>query len=93
VEDANSGRFSSYVLMNTVIISPFSKKMKNGERNPKNYPHWNEVTRLLRENGISTVQVGVTGEESIGADVVFHNLTLEQLKNLLDAADTWGVGR
>jgi ADP-heptose:LPS heptosyltransferase len=73
----------------TVIISPFSQKMRNGKRNPKNYPFWTEVVNALRNNGVKTIQVGVSGEDDIGADERHNNLPLEQLAELVKSCDTW----
>ena len=75
--------------MKTVIISPFSKLLRNNERNPKNYPFWKDVVGLLKEKGIHIIQIGVLGEEQIGAHEVKLNLKLKELETLLDKSDTF----
>ena len=75
--------------MKKVIISPFSQKLRNNEINPKNFPHWKEVVNQLKINGIHTIQIGVHGEEDIGADETFFNLKLKELEKLLKEANTW----
>lgn len=68
-----------------IIISPYSKQLKNGKRNPKEYPHWNELIALINE---PIVQVGVTGEKQLVPDFR-PNLSLVQLKELLQECRTW----
>lgn len=75
--------------MRTVIISPYSQKLRNGNINPKNYPYWADVVRLLRQNGIKTIQVGVSGEDSLQMDETFLDLPLKKLQELTMHADTW----
>lgn len=77
--------------MKTVIISPFSRGLRNGARNPKNYPHWKEVVTLLRENSVKVIQVGVEGEEDIGADEWKKNMRLADLTQLVKSANTWAA--
>lgn len=72
-----------------ILISPFSRKLRNNQNNPKNYPHWRKVVEILRSSGIKIIQVGEAGEELIGANDVAHNLPLEKLKELVLACDTW----
>ena len=43
-----------------IIISPYSKPLRNGLNNPKNYPYWKELISLINEE---IIQVGVDGEE------------------------------
>jgi ADP-heptose:LPS heptosyltransferase len=72
-----------------VLISPFSSKRRNGKPNAKNYPWWPEVVKGLRAAGVRTVQIGVEGEEEIGADDRKVGLSFDQLRQLLDAVDGW----
>ena len=57
--------------------------------NPKNYPFWEDVVKLLRSKGYYVIQVGVSGELQIGANEVRYDLSLKDLKKLLDEVDTW----
>jgi len=75
--------------MKTIIISPYSKLMRNGTKNPKNYPYWVELVRLLHEKGYHTIQVGVAGEEPIGAKEIHIGLPLRKLEGMIKKCDIW----
>ena len=69
-----------------IIISPYSKKLRNGKTNPKNYPYWKELIPLIRYDTI--IQIGVTGEEQLVEE--FHkDLNLQQLAELVQECRTW----
>lgn len=75
--------------MKTVLISPYSKKLRNEKMNPKNYPYWVEVVKLLKEKDVRVVQVGMEGEEPLGADEFIMNKKLKELSILIANCDTW----
>lgn len=81
--------------MKKVIISPYSKKLRKfipnepDRINPKNYPYWKEVVSTLKNSGVYVIQVGVSGEEVIGANETRFNLKLNELKTLLMDCDAW----
>ena len=68
-----------------IIISPYSKTLRSGKTNAKNYPYWKELIRLIDE---PIVQVGIDGEEQL-VDDFRKNLSLIQLGNLVDQCRTW----
>ena len=68
-----------------IIISPYSKALKNGKRNAKNYPYWKELIRLIDE---PIVQVGIDNEEQL-VDDFRKNLLLDELGSLVDQCKTW----
>ena len=68
-----------------IIISPFSKTLRNGKTNPKNYPYWKELIRLIDE---PIVQVGIDGEEQL-VDDFRKNLLLDELGSLVNQCRTW----
>jgi ADP-heptose:LPS heptosyltransferase len=68
-----------------IIISPYSKALRNGKNNPKNYPYWKELIRLIDE---PIVQVGIEGEEQL-VDDFRKNLSLSQLRELVHECKTW----
>lgn len=68
-----------------IIISPYSKKLTTGNTNPKNYPYWKDLIPLINE---PIVQVGITGEEQL-VDDFRVNLSLDQLRELVNQARTW----
>jgi len=75
-----------------ILLSPYSRELRNGNRNPKNYPHWAEVVaafKALHEN-ITVVQVGVMGEKPIvGIDEHLMGLPLQELKDIAQEAAGW----
>jgi ADP-heptose:LPS heptosyltransferase len=71
-----------------IIISPYSRGMRNGKLNPKNFPYWKEVINLLIQNGHEVIQVGVEGEEGLVSDFR-KGLSLDKLKELINECDTW----
>jgi len=75
--------------MKTIVISPWSRKLRNGvTRNPKDYPYWKELVKELKKT-YKVIQVGVKGEELIGADEVKFDLSLEELRKLIKNCATW----
>ena len=68
-----------------IIISPFSKTLRNRKTNPKNYPYWKELIRLIDE---PIVQVGIDGEEQL-VDDFRKNLSLDELGSLVNQCRTW----
>jgi len=69
--------------MYKIVISPFSRALRNGKKNPKNYPWWTAVVSQLRNEGIYVIQIGTPGEEAIGANEVRNNLSLQKLEKLV----------
>jgi ADP-heptose:LPS heptosyltransferase len=68
-----------------IIISPYSKFMRNGQKHPKNYPYWEEVLKHIKE---PVVQVGISGETQMVSDFR-QNLPLPELAKLVNESKTW----
>jgi len=68
-----------------IIISPYSKLLRNGGNNPKNYPYWKELIAMIDE---PIVQVGVPGEVQL-VDDFRPGLSMSELKTLVDECRTW----
>ena len=68
-----------------IILSPYSKALRNGKPNPKNYPYWEEVLKSISE---PVIQIGVTGEKQICEDFR-ENLSFDELRELLKECRTW----
>jgi ADP-heptose:LPS heptosyltransferase len=68
-----------------IIISPYSKALRNGKRNPKNYPYWQELISLIKE---PIIQIGIEGEEQLVPDFR-KNLSLSELRDLVNESKTW----
>jgi hypothetical protein len=75
--------------LDKIIISPWSRPLKNGERNPKNYPYWEDLVKLIKDRGIYTIQVGIEGEKPIGCDELQFNRKLDDLRIILDDCRSW----
>ena len=68
-----------------IIISPYSKKLLSGKRNPKDYPYWDDLLKMISG---PVVQVGVEGEAQLVEDFK-KNLSILELKDLIKQCDTW----
>jgi ADP-heptose:LPS heptosyltransferase len=65
--------------------------MRNGQKNPKNYPWWPEVIKQLREEQIYVIQIGTSNRDEIPMDVdeLLLDLSFDQLEELVINCDTW----
>lgn len=68
-----------------IIISPYSKALKNGKPNAKNYPYWKELIELIDE---PIVQIGIASEKQLVPDFR-KNLSLSELRELVNQCKTW----
>jgi len=76
--------------MYKIIISPYSKPLRNGQNNPKNYPYWDDLVKGLKEKEMYVIQIGVQGEKKIdGVDDFKCNLPLKELGKLLKECHTF----
>ena len=69
-----------------ILIAPYAKQLRNGKENPKNYPFWADVIRMLK--GEHIVQVGISGEKQLVEDFR-PDLPIAELRKLLRACKTW----
>lgn len=76
-------------MKNFILISPYSKPLRNGEQNSKNYPYWAEVINGLKDD-YRLVQIGVIGEIGL-VDDFRRDLPLRVIGELLMNKDlhTW----
>lgn len=74
-----------------ILISPWSKRLRNDKENPKNYPHWLELYLKLVATGEEVIQVGLTGESIVVAntDYLRRDLPLSELEKLVKECRTW----
>lgn len=68
-----------------IVIQPFSRALNNGKQNPKNYPYWQELIKLIDE---PIVQIGLDGEHQLIEDFR-KNLSISDLKALIYECRTW----
>lgn len=71
-----------------IVLFPFARKMRNGERHPKNYPFWPELVKKLQDAGHELIQVGSSDEEQLVSDFK-QNLPLAELAEVVKSCDTW----
>lgn len=74
--------------MMKIMLFPWAKTMRNGEKHPKNYPFWPQLVELLLDNGHQLTQVGVEGEERVVEDFR-SGLSHSDLCQLVRTYDTW----
>jgi len=68
-----------------IIISPYAQKLRTGLLNPKNYPYWKELIKIIDE---PIIQIGVEGEEQLVPDFR-KNLPIAELRKLIQECRTW----
>jgi ADP-heptose:LPS heptosyltransferase len=68
-----------------IIISPYSRSLRDGKENPKNYPYWEELVSQIKE---PIVQVGVDGEKQLVEDFR-KNLSIPELRKVITECRTW----
>jgi len=71
-----------------IVIFPWAKSLRNGAKNPKNYPWWPELIDKLKSLGHEFIQVGLEGELQLVEDFR-KNLNITELSNLMKSCDTW----
>lgn len=73
-----------------VIISPYSRSLKNKLPNPKNYPYFPKLIKELKNKGWYIIQIGIDGEEKFEeVDEYQFNLNFQELKQLTLFSDTF----
>jgi len=73
-----------------VLVSPFCRKMRNGQRNPKEYPWWPEVVQLLKEKEVDTEQLAVKDDPDLVGCTTRHNdLSATELRKIIEETNTW----
>lgn len=73
-----------------IVISPYSRKMRNGTINPKDYPHWQAVIDALVLEGAQVTQVGTKDEVLFNGITNFKfGLPLKELSKMIAEYDVW----
>ena len=74
--------------MKNIIISPYSKRLRNGKDNPKNYPFWNDIVINLNKYDFNIIQVGIKSEKEIeGVKKFEKNLPFLKLADMIRESD------
>jgi hypothetical protein len=74
--------------MKTLVISPFSRVLINGKKNPKNYAHWGKVIPVLKEK-YHLIQIGIEGEEDLGCHEFRKSASFSDIRLLISKSDGW----
>lgn len=72
-----------------LLISGFSRSLRNGKQNAKNYPYWNELLTILEGAGVHTTQLGITGERKLNTTDAYPDLAYSDLEILVKQYDGW----
>jgi len=73
-----------------IIISPYSRKLRNGKNNAKNYPYWQDLINLLRQSEFEVIQIGNNDETKFeNCNDYQFNLNLTDLKKLSLECDSF----
>lgn len=76
-----------------ILISPFSKKLRDGRPSPKDYPVeiWADLVALLKERyKLPIIQIGTTDEQKVeGVEIFLHNLPFSTIAELLNNCTLW----
>lgn len=77
--------------MSKIMISPFSRVLRNGKKNPKDYCYWEDLLKNLKIDGHYLIQIGTQGEVKFKGivDEIKFNLSLDDLGKLVDECDIW----
>jgi ADP-heptose:LPS heptosyltransferase len=70
-----------------ILISPYSRKLRDGGENPKNYPYWIDLISYLKKYD-EVVQIGVSGEEVLTENFMF-DLSLKNIEALIKKCSFW----
>ena len=68
-----------------ILIAPYSKPLRTGGNNPKNYPYWKELISQIQEE---IIQIGTDEEEQLVPEFR-KNLPLGDLRYLIGECRTW----
>ena len=66
-----------------ILISLGSRKLRNGNNNPKNYPYAKELVKLLRKQDHNVIQARGNDDPILGADEVETDLPLKKLAEVI----------
>ena len=73
-----------------ILISPYAQNLRNGAKNPKDFPYWVELVALLKERGFEVIQIGAAKDNPIEGITDFRQgLKLKEIANLIIECDIW----
>jgi ADP-heptose:LPS heptosyltransferase len=78
--------------MRTIVISPYSRPLRNGKPNAKNWPrkYWDELVGYLRHRNDCVIQIGVSKETPVlHVNKISYNLPFPDLEKLIKESWVW----
>jgi len=72
-----------------ILLSPYSQILRNGEKNPKEYPFWGELVEILKGKGYNLVQIGLSHEPLLNVHEAFLDCPEDELKEVTNECDLW----
>ena len=73
-----------------IVISPYSRRLRNGKNNPKNYPYWDQVIDRINNLGYDVVQIGESSELRFNKVKDFIiNANFDKLKKIVNNSETF----
>lgn len=73
-----------------IVISPYSQRLRNNKHNPKNYPYWQPLIKMLKGKNIEIIQIGVADEVKLDdIDDFKVCLPFTELRELILSTDLW----
>lgn len=73
-----------------IVISPYSRRLRNGKNNPKNYPYWDQVIDRVSGLGYDVVQIGENNESKFNKVKNFIiGANFDKLKSLVNNSKTF----
>lgn len=73
-----------------ILISPYAQSLRNNKENPKNFPYWSELVKLLRDSNFEVIQIGTSKDIAInGVSSFKQNLKFKEIANLINECDIW----
>lgn len=70
-----------------ILIHPFSRRLKHGKPNPKNWPYWERLIELMGYSKDNLVQIGTIGDRQLTPSPVRRDVPFAELCRLVDDCD------
>ncbi len=73
-----------------ICIFPRCKRLKDGSPSPKDYPYWQQLVSLMKQDGYDIIQISPFSEEYIdGVKIMTGALSIEEIKDLVNKSVTY----
>ena len=73
-----------------ILLSPFCRLLRNGQRNPKEYPWWDAVVEQLNKEDVFVLQIGLRQEPTVkGVSFRYDEVPLYSLARIIREVGAW----